>query len=83
MPALVAGIHVFSACPIEDVDGRNKSGHDDGESHVTTAGLIPHAGHMRLLLLQRHHPPLLDREREPAVLERERLLAEQIAPPAM
>jgi hypothetical protein len=29
MPALVAGIHVFHFCKIKDVDGRNKSGHDD------------------------------------------------------
>jgi hypothetical protein len=28
MPALVAGIHVFSACPIKEVDGRDKPGHD-------------------------------------------------------
>ena len=31
MPALVAGIHVFFAHPIEDVDGRDKPGHDGGE----------------------------------------------------
>ena len=29
MPALVAGIHVLNATPNEDVDGRNKSGHDN------------------------------------------------------
>src|SRR5262245_45767204 len=30
MPALVAGIHVFAASPCnEDVDGRDKPGHDD------------------------------------------------------
>jgi hypothetical protein len=28
MPALVAGIHVFNARR-QDVDGRNKSGHDE------------------------------------------------------
>ena len=28
MPALVAAIHVF-ACKFADVDGRNKSGHDE------------------------------------------------------
>ena len=28
MPALVAGIHVFKAAG-KDVDGRNKSGHDE------------------------------------------------------
>jgi hypothetical protein len=29
MPALVAGIHVLDAAPNKDVDGRNKSGHDE------------------------------------------------------
>jgi hypothetical protein len=29
MPALVAGIHVLGAPPNKDVDGRNKSGHDE------------------------------------------------------
>jgi hypothetical protein len=29
MPALVAGIHVFSSKQNNDVDGRNKSGHDE------------------------------------------------------
>jgi hypothetical protein len=29
MPALVAGIHVLKAARTEDVDGRNKSGHDE------------------------------------------------------
>ena len=29
MPALVAGIHVLNAAPNKDVDGRNKSGHDE------------------------------------------------------
>jgi hypothetical protein len=28
MPGLVPGIHVFKTAPIEDVDGRNKSGRD-------------------------------------------------------
>jgi hypothetical protein len=28
MPALVAGIHVLSVIEVEDVGGRNKSGHD-------------------------------------------------------
>jgi hypothetical protein len=28
MPALVAGIHVFLPSKIEDVDGRDKPGHD-------------------------------------------------------
>ena len=40
MPALVAGIHVLKAESQEDVDGRNKSGHDDGgaviEAKLTT-----------------------------------------------
>jgi hypothetical protein len=31
MPALVAGIHVFFiAGSMQDVDGRDKPGHDDG-----------------------------------------------------
>jgi len=29
MPALVAGIHVFLSAGKKDVDGRNKSGHDE------------------------------------------------------
>jgi hypothetical protein len=29
MPALVAGIHAFSASEQEDVDGRVKPGHDE------------------------------------------------------
>jgi hypothetical protein len=29
MPALVAGIHVLNAVTNKDVDGRNKSGHDE------------------------------------------------------
>jgi hypothetical protein len=29
MPALVAGIHVLFECGEEDVDGRNRSGHDE------------------------------------------------------
>jgi hypothetical protein len=29
MPALVAGIHVLSSTQNKDVDGRNKSGHDE------------------------------------------------------
>jgi hypothetical protein len=28
MPALGAGMHVFRAFRLKDVDGRNKSGHD-------------------------------------------------------
>jgi len=34
------------------------------------------------IALHRHHAAALDREREPAVLEGERLLAEQLASPA-
>jgi hypothetical protein len=30
MPALVAGIHVFCRLDKEDVDGRDKPGHDGG-----------------------------------------------------
>ncbi len=29
MPGLVPGIHVFSSMKSQDVDGRNKSGHDE------------------------------------------------------
>ena len=29
MPGLVPGIHVFGAYAIEDVDGRDKLGHDE------------------------------------------------------
>ena len=32
MPALVAGIHVFKAGRVKDVDGRDKPGHDSLES---------------------------------------------------
>jgi hypothetical protein len=32
MPALVAGIHVLLMCQ-QDVDGRDKPGHDDEKSH--------------------------------------------------
>jgi hypothetical protein len=35
MPALVAGIHVFTALRCsQDVDGRNKSGHDVERGYV-------------------------------------------------
>ncbi|MGJ5082195.1 hypothetical protein [Bradyrhizobium sp. HKCCYLS3013] len=33
MPGLVPGIHVFPRMP-NDVDGRDKPGHDDGEASV-------------------------------------------------
>jgi hypothetical protein len=33
MPGLVPGIHVLNREPIKDVDGRDKPGHDDDESH--------------------------------------------------
>jgi len=33
MPGLVPGIHVFAAMA-EDVDGRNKSGHDERKSII-------------------------------------------------
>jgi hypothetical protein len=32
MPGLVPGIHVFAASWQEDVDGRDKPGHDDAQS---------------------------------------------------
>jgi len=31
MPALGAGIHVLNPCDIENVDGRDKPGHDEIE----------------------------------------------------
>jgi hypothetical protein len=34
MPALVAGIHVFLQCCKQDVDGRDKPGHDDRKNIV-------------------------------------------------
>ena len=42
MPALVAGIHVLNASGIKDVDGRNKSGHDEGVSqeHLAVGSLV-------------------------------------------
>jgi hypothetical protein len=33
MPGLVPGIHALKPSWIEDVDGRDKPGHDDYESH--------------------------------------------------
>jgi hypothetical protein len=30
MPGLEPGIHEFQLCPRQDVDGRDKPGHDDG-----------------------------------------------------
>ena len=39
MPALVAGVHVLKAEAHQDVDGRNKSGHDAvGELRTLTVG---------------------------------------------
>src|SRR6516225_6127811 len=35
MPGLVPGIHVFSASRREDVDGRDKPGHDKGKPPMT------------------------------------------------
>jgi len=34
MPALVAGIHVFLPRQNKDVDGRNKSGHDESPADL-------------------------------------------------
>jgi hypothetical protein len=34
MPGLVPGIHVFDAAEEQDVDGRDKPGHDGGSSSV-------------------------------------------------
>jgi hypothetical protein len=33
MPGLVPGIHALKPSQIKDVDGRDKPGHDDDESH--------------------------------------------------
>jgi hypothetical protein len=50
MPALVAGIHVFFADPIEDVDGRDKPGHDGGErSEIKKAGISVHSAARQLM----------------------------------
>jgi hypothetical protein len=38
MPALVAGIHVLDASLMEDVDGRDKPGHDKVSTDDATAG---------------------------------------------
>ena len=51
MPALVAGINVFGCCRKEDVDGRNKSGHD-GEGPWSVAPGI--GGMKRPRTLTRH-----------------------------
>src|SRR3984885_15795156 len=41
MPALVAGIHVFRMSRHSiDVDGRNKSGHDEGEAGVMKKSFV-------------------------------------------
>jgi hypothetical protein len=39
MPGLVPGIHVFGAERNEDVDGRDKPGHDGGGCGTTVAVL--------------------------------------------
>jgi uncharacterized OsmC-like protein len=40
MPGLVPGIHVFIPCPLKDVDGRDKPGHDGQKDiHMDAAGL--------------------------------------------
>jgi hypothetical protein len=39
MPGLVPGIHVFLDLRMQDVDGRDKPGHDDGDrSQPNTSG---------------------------------------------
>jgi hypothetical protein len=40
MPGLVPGIHVFLSCNKQDVDGRDKPGHDDAERRLRV--LYPH-----------------------------------------
>ena len=40
MPALVAGIHVFSSVlRKQDMDGRDKPGHDSGAAHALSRGI--------------------------------------------
>src|SRR3546814_20697320 len=39
MPGLVPGIHVSGFCKVQDVDGRNKSGHDKNKNQARSAGL--------------------------------------------
>ena len=57
------------------------SGHP---ASIITRSPSPGGGYWRcaVLALDRHHAAVLDGEGEPAPLERERLLAEQFAPPA-
>jgi len=43
MPALVAGIHVLSSRQNKDVDGRNKSGHDECVVPPKTYAVAKHA----------------------------------------
>jgi hypothetical protein len=38
MPGLVPGIHVLTALKQENVDGRDKPGHDVSESHLNENG---------------------------------------------
>src|SRR5690242_21822981 len=40
MPGLVPGIHVFKTSAAEDVDGRDKPGHDEAKMSPRTATLI-------------------------------------------
>jgi len=41
MPGLDPGIHAFLAAGFQDVDGRDKPGHDDGDR---ACGLVEKAG---------------------------------------
>jgi hypothetical protein len=38
MPGLVPGIHVFASISQEDVDGRDKPGHDEIKQCASSAG---------------------------------------------
>ena len=78
MPALVAGIHVFSAAKAKDVDGRDKPGHDDkgclAASLISASGFyittgrflkalkIGSCGHLKDRTMTRHDCELLDKQ---------------------
>src|SRR5262252_9816843 len=51
-------------------------------TRATIITLLPRRWGEGLLALHRHHAAFLDCERQPSLLERERLVAEQLAPPA-
>src|SRR5262249_40000516 len=51
-------------------------------TRATIITLLPRRWGEGLLALHPHHAAFLDCERQPSLLERERLVAEQLAPPA-